>query len=43
MPLLRKLRRPVSIPFVIVKRHTADGEWSKYLGLWNVSIEQRLQ
>jgi 5-methylcytosine-specific restriction endonuclease McrA len=42
MPLLRKPREPKFIPFVIVKRHTEDAEWSKYLSLYNVSIEERV-
>ena len=42
MPLLRKPHEPRTIPFLIVRRHTADEEWAKYLGLWSVSIEERV-
>jgi 5-methylcytosine-specific restriction endonuclease McrA len=43
MPLLRKPpREPKFIPFVLVRRHTEDHEWAKYLNLWNISIEERV-
>lgn len=42
MPLLRKPREPRFIPFLIVKRHTENSEWAKYLGLWSVGIEERI-
>jgi 5-methylcytosine-specific restriction endonuclease McrA len=42
MPLLRRPREPKFIPFVVVKRHTEDREWDKYLGLWSVRIEERI-
>jgi 5-methylcytosine-specific restriction endonuclease McrA len=41
MPLLRRPHEPRFIPFMVVRRHTADEEWAKYLGLWSVSIEER--
>jgi 5-methylcytosine-specific restriction endonuclease McrA len=43
MPLLKRPTEPRFIPFVVVRRHTAEEEWSKYLGLWSVSIEERLE
>jgi 5-methylcytosine-specific restriction endonuclease McrA len=42
MPLRRRLGEPRFIPFVIVRRHTSDEEWVKYLSLWSVSIEERV-
>lgn len=41
MKLRVKPREPQYIPFVVVRRHTAANEWGKYLGLYNVSIEDR--
>jgi 5-methylcytosine-specific restriction endonuclease McrA len=43
MPLKRKPRAPRYIPWVQVQRHTLPDEWQKYLFLYNVSIEQRLE
>ncbi len=43
MPLAHQPREPRFIPFVVVRRHTADDEWAKYLGLWSVNIEERLK
>ena len=42
MPLRRKPREPRHIPFMVLRRHTADDEWSKYLGLWSLSLEERV-
>ena len=41
MKLRVKPREPQYIPFVVVRRHTAANECGKYLGLYNVSIEDR--
>lgn len=38
MPLARKPHVPAYVPWVIVKKHTADNEWAKYLGLYGISI-----
>ncbi len=43
MPLLRKAREPRYIPFVVVRRNTAPDEWAKYLALYNVGIEERIE
>jgi 5-methylcytosine-specific restriction endonuclease McrA len=43
MPLLRRPHEPRFIPFVIIKKNTADEEWHKYLTLWSVSIEERVR
>jgi 5-methylcytosine-specific restriction endonuclease McrA len=42
MPLRRLPREPRHIPFMVVRRHTADDEWFKYLGLWSLSLEDRI-
>ena len=43
MPLLCKPpREPRFIPFVVIKKHTEDAEWAKYLNLWSVGIEERV-
>ena len=42
MALLRRPHVPRFIPFVVVKRHTMPNEWWKYLGLYNVGIEERI-
>jgi 5-methylcytosine-specific restriction endonuclease McrA len=43
MLLRRKPHEPRYIPFVVVRRNTERGEWGKYLGLYNISIEQRVE
>lgn len=43
MVLLRKPRMPKYIPWIQVKRNTLPGEWHKFLFLYNVSIEDRLE
>ena len=42
MTLRRKPREPRHIPFLVVRRHTESDEWSKYLSLYSVSIDQRI-
>lgn len=41
MRLKRKPKRPMSIPWLVVRRNTGPAEWGYYLGLYNVSIEER--
>jgi 5-methylcytosine-specific restriction endonuclease McrA len=41
MPLRIKPNEPRFIPFIVVKRHTADDEWGRYLGYYSVSIHER--
>src|SRR4029077_537697 len=41
--LLRKPRTPKYIPWIQVKRHTVPGEWYKFLFLYDVSIEERIE
>jgi len=43
MPLRRRPREPHFIPWLVVRRHTAPDEWTKYLSLYSVGIEQRLR
>jgi|SRR5579862_7780024 len=43
MTLQFKPREPKSIPWITVKRNTAPGEWTKYLSLYHVSIEERIE
>jgi 5-methylcytosine-specific restriction endonuclease McrA len=43
MHLIRKPRQPKYIPWIRVKRHTLPGEWYKFLFLYNVSIEERIE
>ncbi len=43
MPLLRKPREPRYIPWVVVRRNTAPDEWGKYLALYSVGIEERVE
>ncbi len=43
LKLLRKPRRPKYIPWIQVKRHTVPGEWYKFLFLYDVSIEERVE
>ncbi len=42
MRLRVRPREPAYIPFVVVRRHTARDEWGKFLGLYNVSIDERI-
>ncbi len=41
MTLRRKPKEPRHIPFLVVRRHTEQDEWWKYLALYAVSIEER--
>ena len=43
MPLRIKPAKPRYIPFVVVKRHTATHEWARYLNLYTISIEERME
>jgi 5-methylcytosine-specific restriction endonuclease McrA len=43
MRLVRRPRRPISIPWLVVRRNTGPSEWSFYLGLYEVSIEERAE
>jgi 5-methylcytosine-specific restriction endonuclease McrA len=43
MPLKRKPRQPKYIPWIQVKRNTLPGEWHKFLFLYNVSIDERVE
>ena len=43
MHLKRKPRQPKYIPWIQVKRNTLPGEWHKFLFLYNVSIEERVE
>ncbi|MBV8151269.1 MAG: HNH endonuclease [Candidatus Eremiobacteraeota bacterium] len=43
MSLKRKPRTPKYIPWIQVRRHTLPGEWHKFLFLYNVSIEERIE
>jgi 5-methylcytosine-specific restriction endonuclease McrA len=43
MPLLRKPYEPRYIPFLTVRRHTEREEWAKYIGLWSISIDERVR
>jgi 5-methylcytosine-specific restriction endonuclease McrA len=43
MPLRKKPKEPAYIPFIVVKKHTADDEWIKYLTMWSISIEERVR
>jgi 5-methylcytosine-specific restriction endonuclease McrA len=43
MALKRKPRQPKYIPWIQVKRNTLPGEWHKFLFLYNVSIEERVE
>jgi 5-methylcytosine-specific restriction endonuclease McrA len=43
MPLRRAPREPRFIPWVVVRRNTAPDEWGKYLALYNVGIEERVE
>ena len=43
MTLLRKPKQPKYIPWIQIKRNTFPGEWHKFLFLYNVSIEERIE
>ena len=43
MTLRRRPRTPKYIPWIQVKRNTLPSEWHKFLFLWNVSIEERVE
>lgn len=43
MPLRRKAREPRAIPWMVIRRNTAPDEWSKYLALYSVGIEERVE
>ena len=41
--LKRKPRQPKYIPWIQIKRNTLPGEWGKFLFLYNVSIDERVE
>jgi 5-methylcytosine-specific restriction endonuclease McrA len=43
MTLLRKPRQPKYIPWIQIKRNTLPDEWGKFLFLYNVSIDERIE
>jgi hypothetical protein len=43
MQLRRKPKAPKYIPWIRVKRNTLPGEWHKFLFLYNVSIDERVE
>jgi 5-methylcytosine-specific restriction endonuclease McrA len=43
MALRGKPRMPKYIPWIQIKRNTLPGEWQKFLFLYNVSIEERIE
>jgi len=43
MALKRKPRQPKYIPWIQIKRNTLPDEWGKFLFLYNVSIEERVE
>ncbi len=43
MTLRRKPKAPKYIPWIRVKRNTLPGEWYKFLFLYDVSIEERVE
>jgi hypothetical protein len=43
MKLKRKPRQPKYIPWIQIKRNTLPDEWHKFLFLYNVSIEERIE
>jgi len=43
MLLKRKPKAPKYIPWIRVKRNTLPGEWKKFLFLYNVSIEEKIE
>ena len=42
MALKRKPKQPKYIPWIQIKRNTLPGEWHKFLFLYNVSIDERV-
>jgi 5-methylcytosine-specific restriction endonuclease McrA len=43
LTLRRKPRQPKYIPWIQIKRNTLPDEWGKFLFLYNVSIEERVE
>jgi 5-methylcytosine-specific restriction endonuclease McrA len=43
MALRRRPRTPKYIPWIQIKRNTLPNEWHKFLFLWNVSIDERVE
>jgi len=43
MTLRRKPREPRFIPWLTIKRNTMPAEWGKYLFLYDVGIEERIE
>jgi 5-methylcytosine-specific restriction endonuclease McrA len=43
MSLKRKPRQPKYIPWIQIKRNTLPDEWGKFLFLYNVSIDERIE
>ena len=43
MPLRRRPHEPRFIPFLVVRRHTDADEWQKYLSLYSIGIEERVE
>jgi 5-methylcytosine-specific restriction endonuclease McrA len=43
MSLQRKPRQPKYIPWIQIKRNTLPDEWGKFLFLYNVSIDERIE
>lgn len=43
MLLQKKPRQPKYIPWIQVKRNTLPNEWAKFLFLYNISIDERIE
>jgi hypothetical protein len=43
MALVRRPKTPKYIPWIQIRRNTFPGEWHKFLFLYNVSIETKLE
>lgn len=43
LSLVRKPRQPKYIPWIQIKRNTLPDEWGKFLFLYNVSIDERIE
>jgi 5-methylcytosine-specific restriction endonuclease McrA len=43
LSLRRKPRQPKYIPWIQIKRNTLPDEWGKFLFLYNVSIDERIE
>ncbi|MDP9111996.1 MAG: HNH endonuclease, partial [Candidatus Eremiobacteraeota bacterium] len=43
MHMRRKPRQPKYIPWIQIKRNTLPDEWCKFLFLYNVSIDERIE